>query len=648
MSRIKVLDPQTANSIKAGEVIERPVSVVKELVDNSIDAGSTRIRIEFENGGISLIRVTDNGIGMDPEDAEKCFLIHATSKITTIEDIYDLSTMGFRGEALASIGACSEVTLLTKMADQDEGTLIRYKDGCLQEIKEAPSDTGTVVTVKDLFANIPARYKFLKKDSTEGMYICGMVEKMAIVNPHIAFRLFKDGKEVFSTPGNGDMKDTIYSLYGKSVTEGLIPLEYENEGMKLRGFVSVPSTTRGNRGMQYVYVNDRNIKNTSVTAAIDEAYRNSVMKNRFPICFICIYVPSGGVDVNVHPRKEEVKFSNESDVFRLVYHGIKNALAAKDGMDSDAAFESVRQDREADKDSSLDMSSRSLKRTSYQPEQIRIDQSSLSATNDLLAILSGFKPDIEEISGQKAEEETSPEAVLPEAVDTDAKSAEYDVPARGDVIPSGTKEITGDLKELLNSEFKGFLFATYIIMQSDTCFFLVDQHAAHERVLYEKFMKKRKAQDSAASDVQDLLVPQIVELTAMDYSFVSDNLGRFRDEGFDIDPLGNNQIALRSIPLADKAASRLKSMDKPSVIFESILSSMKRDVPAKNSTWYSLIQTTACKAAIKAHDVISREEALELIGQLRDLEDPYHCAHGRPTFIRIEQTDLEKRFKRIV
>ena len=646
MGRINILDTLTANAIKAGEVIERPVSVVKELVDNSIDAGATSVKIEFENGGISLIRVSDNGIGMDSEDAHKAFLIHATSKIRSIEDIYDLSTQGFRGEALASIVACANVTLITKQADQDAGTLIKYVDGRLVTDSETSADNGTVMTVTDLFARIPARYKFLKKDSTEGMYICSLVEKLAIINSEISFKLVKDGKTILSTPGSGDMKDAIYSIYGKQITSGLIPVNYEYEGTRLTGFTGDTKTVRGNRAMQYLFVNNRAIRNTSVSAAIDEAYRNSVMKNRFPICFLAVYVPADKVDVNVHPQKAEVKFSSETDIFRLVYHGIKNALSSTVSEFPDAG------------DIIME-----LKETSNSPERIQMHMDHVSspvpssgkmrgavtyndqptkneadAANDLLKILSEFKPDIDEISGNEDSAPVSDPEVISEPV------PETEIPSE----EPAPRELTGDIALLKNARFVGFLFNTYIILQSDEDFFLVDQHAAHERVLYERFMSRKVSRDNEKRDVQTLLVPQIVDLSTADYSFVSDNLDQFEANGFDIEILGDRQVALRAIPVADKAEDRLKSMSKPSVFFQMILNDLKKETPEKGSIWYSLIQTTACKAAIKAHDVITEEEAISLIEQLVVLEDPYHCAHGRPTFIRTSLTDLEKRFKRIV
>lgn len=653
MGRINILDTLTANAIKAGEVIERPVSVVKELVDNSIDAGATSVKIEYENGGISLIRVSDNGIGMDSEDAHKAFLIHATSKIRSVEDIYDLSTQGFRGEALASIVACSNVTLITKMADQDAGTLIRYEDGKLITDSETSADNGTVVTVTDLFARIPARYKFLKKDSTEGMYICSLVEKLAIINSEISFKLIKDGKTILSTPGSGDMKDAIYSIYGKQITSGLIPVNYEYEGTRLTGFTGDTATVRGNRSMQYLFVNNRAIRNTSVSAAIDEAYRNSVMKNRFPICFLAVYVPADKVDVNVHPQKAEVKFSSETDIFRLVYHGIKNALSS-----SAPAFPADAADIVTD-----------LKETSNSPERIQIHIDHVSspvpssgklrgsvtyndqptkkeatAANDLLKILSEFKPDIDEIAGKEPSVEATP--VSYETTDTKDIST---VPSSEETVSQEpVREIKGEIALLKNAGFVGFLFNTYIILQGEEDFFLVDQHAAHERVLYERFMAKKVDRDGEKRDSQTLLVPQIVDLSTADYSFVSDNLDQFEANGFEIEILGDRQIALRAIPVADKAEDRLKSMSKPSVFFQMILNDLKKETPEKGSIWYSLIQTTACKAAIKAHDVITQEEAMSLIEQLVVLDDPYHCAHGRPTYIRTSLTDLEKRFKRIV
>ena len=629
MSRINVLDVKTANAIKAGEVIERPVSVVKELVDNSLDAGATKIRIEFDNGGISLIRVSDDGIGMDREDLRKCFLIHATSKIKNIDDIYDLSTQGFRGEALASIAACSDLSVTSKQDDMNTGVRIDYRNGEFYKETDVSADKGTVVLTENLFANMPARYKFLKRDATESMYICALVEKLAVINPHVSFKLIKDGKQILTTPGNGSMKDAIYAIYGKELTDNLVPLEYEYQGIKLKGFAGKPSYVRGNRGMQYVYVNDRPVKSQVVTAAIDEAYKASLMKHKYSVCILGIYISGNGVDVNVHPQKAEVKFSDDSAIFRLVYHGIKNAVFTNNPLpDVRENISAVSEENYPSKASDTVSSGSSSKlRQTY-------TRSEANATDDLLRILSGFKPDIEKIGGEEQNIPVEPD--VPETVNAFVKE-EHE--------PSVDRTLIDELKA---SEFVGFLFSTYIIMQSEDSVFAVDQHAAHERVLYERFGKQREQMDNEQRRVETLLVPCIVELSTADISFVSDNIEQFREYGFDIDIAGDRQIMLRSVPIATKAEDRLKSMSKPSVFFSQILEDLKRDTPSRSEVWTSLVQTTACKAAIKAHDVISKEEALSLIEQLSLCNDPYHCAHGRPVFHKITETEIEKKFKRIV
>lgn len=644
MGRINVLDSRTANAIKAGEVIERPVSVVKELLDNAVDSGANRIRIEFAGGGISLIRVTDNGCGMDREDAEKAFLIHATSKLKTIEDIYDLSTMGFRGEALASIASCADVTLTTSQGD-DKGTRVTYEDGSLTDISDASCPRGTTVEVRNLFKNFPARYKFLKKDSTEGMYITGLVEKLSIINPQISIKLIKDGAVQFTTPGSGLVQDAVYAVYGKDTATNLVPVNYQQGDMRIEGFTGIPRFVRGNRGLQCVYVNDRLIRSKTISAAIDEAYKNAVMKNKFPVCFLMIYCAPGTVDVNVHPQKAEVKFASDNDVFRLVLHGIREAITSTGSTGS--TFKGI---------SSGDLEIEQApteKQVSYEDKQLRYDISAggklsgshklkskpepvpaageAASANELLKILSGFKPDALVISGQK-ENEVASEAPVAEAI------KEPEILAVQPVTKEEEKELT-DIEKLAGARFTGILFNTYIVMQTtDTCYF-VDQHAAHERVLYEEFMAKKDPSKSV-SVTEHMLVPSVMKVSASDYSFIEGALERFTDNGFEIEMLGDREIALRAVPMG--------SADKAPVVFAEILSDLKREIPAKTDIWYHLIQTTACKAAIKAGDVITEEQALSLIDKMTGLEDPYHCAHGRPTFFSVSRTDFEKNFKRIV
>lgn len=641
MGRINVLDTKTANAIKAGEVIERPVSVVKELIDNAIDSGASRITVEFAGGGISLIRVTDDGCGMDREDAEKAFLIHATSKLHSIEDIYSLSTMGFRGEALASIAACSDVTLTTCLKGEKEGTKVIYEDGSLKGVYDNPEMSGTSVEVRNLFKNLPARYKFLKKDSTEGMYITGLIEKLAVIAPEISIKLIKDGATLFTTPGNGSSLDAVYAVYGKETAKALVPVSFKYEGGRIEGFTGLTSFVRGNRGLQVVFVNGRLIHSKTVSAAIDEAYKNAVMKNKFPICFLMIYCEPGTVDVNVHPQKSEVKFSNDGDIFRLVYHGIKDALTknGEAGMTFNGIAEKVEEEADSGTQLRYDFSTassspKSSSRYSAPPVVSHKlgQQGDPAQANKLLQILSEFKPDIEALKETSDEPAAKPESASEQNIVEPVPAA----PAIIDDVQEN-RNIT-DIDRLAAADFVGIIFSTYIILQNEDVCFIVDQHAAHERVLYEEFMIKKKP--GAVPAVEQVLTPQILTLSWEDYSFVEDNIDRFKDNGFELELLGDRQVAVRTVPLG-KAG-------KQSEVFGAILTDLKREVPSKSEIWYQLIQTTACKAAIRAGDKITQQEAMRLVEELSGCEDPYHCAHGRPTFFTVAKKDYEKNFKRIV
>ncbi|MDY6339234.1 MAG: DNA mismatch repair endonuclease MutL [Saccharofermentans sp.] len=640
MGRINILDTKTANAIKAGEVIERPVSVVKELIDNAIDSGAARVTVEFAGGGISLIRVSDDGCGMDREDAQKAFLIHATSKLHSIEDIYSLSTMGFRGEALASIAACSDVTLTTCLKGGKTGTRVVYEDGSLKGVYDDSEGVGTTVEVRNLFKNLPARYKFLKKDSTEGMYITGLIEKLAVIAPEISIKLIKDGTTLFTTPGNGSALDAVYAVYGKETAKALVPVSFKYEGGRIEGFTGLTSFVRGNRGLQVVYVNGRLIHSKTVSAAIDEAYKNAVMKNKFPICFLMIYCEPGTVDVNVHPQKSEVKFSNDGDIFRLVYHGIKDALTknGEAGMTFNGIAEKVEQEADSGTQLRYDFSASaaapgSAASSSSAPAASHKlnPQGSPVQANKLLQILSEFKPDIEALKESASEPSANPEETVEEP---------YEAPAPAPAIIDDVQEnrTLTDIDRLAAASFVGIIFSTYIILQNEDVCFIVDQHAAHERVLYEEFMVRKKPGTAPAAE--QVLTPQIITLSWEDYSFVEDNIERFKENGFELELLGDRQVAVRTVPLG-KAG-------KQSEVFGAILTDLKREVPSKSEIWYQLIQTTACKAAIKAGDKITQQEAMKLIESLSKLEDPYHCAHGRPTFFTVSKKDFEKNFKRIV
>ena len=472
------------------------------------------------------------------------------------------------------------------------------------------------------------------------MYITGLIEKLAVIAPEISIKLIKDGSTLFTTPGNGSSLDAVYAVYGKETAKALVPVSFKYEGGRIEGFTGLTSFVRGNRGLQVVFVNGRLIHSKTVSAAIDEAYKNAVMKNKFPICFLMIYCEPGTVDVNVHPQKSEVKFSNDGDIFRLVYHGIKDALN-KSG-EAGALFNGIASKEEEILNTGTqlryDFSSGSSKETAGKSSAPTAShklgqQGDPQAANKLLKILSEFKPDMDALKENTDDAASSPGIAHEKTLQS---VPETTVPTIIDDVQEN-RTIT-DIDRLASADFVGIIFSTYIILQNEDVCFIVDQHAAHERVLYEEFMVKKKPGVKPA--VEQVLTPQILTLSWEDYSFVEDNIERFNENGFELELLGDRQIAVRTVPLG-KAG-------RQSEVFGAILTDLKREVPSKSEIWYQLIQTTACKAAIRAGDKISQQEAMKLIEDLSKLEDPYHCAHGRPTFFTVYKKDYEKNFKRIV
>ena len=476
------------------------------------------------------------------------------------------------------------------------------------------------------------------------MYITGLIEKLAVIAPEISIKLIKDGTALFTTPGNGSSLDAVYAVYGKETAKALVPVSFKYEGGRIEGFTGLTSFVRGNRGLQVVFVNGRLIHSKTVSAAIDEAYKNAVMKNKFPICFLMIYCEPGTVDVNVHPQKSEVKFSNDGDIFRLVYHGIKDALTknGEAGMTFNGIAEKVEEEANSGTQLRYDFSTaaaapKASSRYSASPSASHKlgQQGDPQQANKLLQILSEFKPDIEALK-----EDSSEPAVK---IETAAEHEPFESPVPVQATPSIIDDVQEnrtitDIDRLAGAGFVGIIFSTYIILQNEDVCFIVDQHAAHERVLYEEFMVKKKPGSVPA--VEQVLTPQILTLSWEDYSFVEDNIDRFKDNGFELELLGDRQIAVRTVPLG-KAG-------KQSEVFGAILTDLKREVPAKSDIWYQLIQTTACKAAVRAGDKLTEQEAMRLVEELSQCEDPYHCAHGRPTFFTVSKKDYEKNFKRIV
>jgi len=601
MGRIFELDPATANGIAAGEVVERPSSVVKELVENAIDAGATVITVEIAGGGISLIRITDDGCGMDEDDAKLAFLCHATSKLKTLDDLFSLHTMGFRGEALSSIAAASRVTLKTRQPGAETGTEVVLEAGRTLRVLPTGGPGGTRIEVRDLFFNLPARYKFLKKDQTEAQYIAALCERFSLIRPDISFRLISQGKELLHTPGNNDALSSLYCIYGKQIVDQCIPINENYGELEITGFAGKPEIAKGNRGEQVIFVNDRLIRSKVISSAIDEAYKTMLMKGRYAFVILSIRIPSTLLDVNVHPQKAEVRFWNDSEVFRAVYHCLHNALlSAALVIEPKTLFQSP--------DKTIDEAN--IEWPSAAPATAGTPATSGKAATKT-AYIFPVQPEINSIS--------------------EAASSYHQESAQFGFA----------VADLLEARIIGVAFATYILLEMGKHLVLLDQHAAHEKILFEKLVKDHAKRGKEKINTQPMLVPEFMSLTPADMLFLHEMTGVMEKAGFVFEPMGDREIILREVP-------DIAQTFNPASAFRNTLDSLKRETPKTDEALLLLLATSACKAAVKGHDRLDDIEIKGLISDLSKLDNPYHCPHGRPIIIRLSQKDLEKEFKRIV
>lgn len=610
MGRIFELDPATANGIAAGEVVERPSSVVKELVENAIDAGATVITVEIAGGGISLIRITDDGCGMDEEDAKLAFLCHATSKLKTLDDLFSLHTMGFRGEALSSIAAASRVTLKTRQPGAETGTEVVIEAGRTLHVLPTGGPGGTRIEVRDLFFNLPARYKFLKKDQTEAQYIAALCERFALIRPDISFRLISQGKELLHTPGNNDALSSLYCIYGKQIVDQCIPINESYGEVEINGFAGKPEIAKGNRGEQVIFVNDRLIRSKVISSAIDEAYKTMLMKGRYAFVILSIRIPSALLDVNVHPQKAEVRFWNDSEVFRAIYHCLNNALLS----------------------SALVIEPKTLFQSAgISADEAIIERPSLTQT----ASVTPAQDESAITAGQSAQEAPAASPAAKTAytfpVQPEIHSVAEDAPA-----PFGFA-----VADLLEARIIGVAFATYILLEMGKHLVLLDQHAAHEKILFEKLVKDHVKNGQKKIVSQPMLVPEFISLTSADMLFLHEMTGVMEKAGFVFEPIGDREIILREVPA-------IAQTFYPAAAFNNTLDSLKRETPKTDEALLLLLATSACKAAVKGHDKLDDLEIKGLISDLSRLDNPYHCPHGRPIIIRLSRKDLEKEFKRIL
>ena len=668
MSTIKILDPFTANQIAAGEVVERPASVVKELCENALDAGASVISISIQNGGIVSISVVDNGTGMDREDARIAFQRHSTSKLNSIMDLDTIQTMGFRGEALASIASVSKVTLRTKQIGSPEGSVVRIEDGQVIEYGPAGCAEGTGILVEYLFYNTPARYKFLKKDATEAAYITDFVERFILARPDVSFRLFQNNQESLHSPGNNDLKSSIFSVYGKAVTQSIVPLAYQTERIRIDGFVGKPEIARNTRQHQSFFVNRRYVRSKTITAAVEEGFKTLLMKGRFAFCVIHLDLAPHLVDVNVHPQKTEVKFWNDQEVFLAVVHAIREALST--GMTIQGI--SPRESKKTEQAQELfQYPIQEQLQSASQPFSLREETTEMEETGDKInsieiaktgekikraeTALLGEKEEKKEKENKiKKEEEKSSREIDSERVrrilsETDPLAVFQDAPGK-QVVPDGQEmprvpEIQDsvepmDMKihELSKARFIGILFNTYLLMELEGHLIFIDQHAAHERILFEKLILKHKNRSIIA---QPLLTPMIMEFPAHETGFISESLSLLSQIGFEVENFGIQSVVLRSVPMD------LKETDLQDA-FQSVLDSIKDSYQTQEEKIVHAFFSMACKAAVKANDILDAREVTYLLDELQKIVHPTHCPHGRPVVLKMSKYDIEKVFKRIV
>lgn len=668
MGSIVLLDDLTINQIAAGEVIERPANVVKELVENSIDAGATSINVEIENGGISLIRITDNGKGIAADDVEIAFERHATSKIRSAKDLIKVSTMGFRGEALASIAAIAKVELVTKTKDAEMGTRIIVEGGDVVLKEECGAPNGTTITVRELFFNTPVRYKFLKKDFTEGGYIETALERISLINPGISFRLISNKKQILQTSGNGDMKTVVFNIFGKDVSQNIVDLNFEYEGIEVTGVAGKPEIARSNRSNQLFYVNGRFIKDKTLSAATEEAYRTLVPQGKFCFCIVNVNMNPEMVDVNVHPAKLEVRFTEEGKVFKAVYHAVRNALLGNDLVKDESAdekpivrenavtnetpvkkglFEIFRGGKSNEKkEENTNLRTMNIEVTKKENDDTFISKMMTKGRQENTDASEEHLDDKDTVSELTVREQTNNYNVNDEENEIVTNNKVKDiVDAYNEKESSEQKQVPMfyeqdfiEKVELPEYQILGVAFNTYILLQLDDDIYILDQHAAHERVLYEKV--KQNFYKDGGKEVQMLLLPDVIDLPKKDMRLVHDNLKLFEQSGFDIEEFGENTIKINGVPVI------CYEMDTKDLFLDIIDGLDITNRTNKQDIEEKFISTVACKAAVKANMYLDEREIRGLLDELLLLENPFTCPHGRPTAIRITKTEIEKKFGR--
>ena len=696
MGNIVLLDDLTINKIAAGEVIERPASVVKELVENSIDAGATNINIEIKNGGISYIRITDNGKGIMPDDMEMAFERHATSKIRNASDLETVTSMGFRGEALASIAAISKVEMISKTGENEIGYKVNVQAGKIINKEETGCSKGTIITITDLFFNTPVRYKFLKKDFTEAGYIEDVITRIALIHPEIAIKLTSSGKTIIQTSGNGDIKSVVYGIYGKDVADNILEVNYQYEDIKVTGVIGKPVIARSNRGNQIFFVNKRYIKDKTLTSAAEQAFKGLLTIGKYGFLILNIEMSPSKVDVNVHPAKLEVRFQDENTIFKAVYHAIKETLLKGELVPEDKPVEIKRQETivtpgETEiKKESIKFSDLLQKMVSKKEEKevedpfeykanpiaeiysnkygVREEEESYKIQNKQITEKTAEEDELSKMDTQVINTQEINEKIMGKITELDnlkieensknfeemyaktfgnlPKTENKEEPKDETKVKTEELEMTEKISMFDNMEdktipkykFIGIAFATYIIIEIDNELYIIDQHAAHERIMYEKI--KKNFYSDGEKDSQLMLLPDIINLTHKEMDIAKENIPVFEKAGFMLEQFGENTIKLTGVPNIcidlDTKQLFLETLDE----INTVARTAKQEIEEK------FIATLACKSAVKANMVLTKDEVDNLMKQLLVLPNPFTCPHGRPTAIHLTKNDIEKKFSR--
>ena len=669
MRKIAVLDKHTIDKIAAGEVVERPSSVVKELVENAIDAGATAVTVEIADGGKRLIRITDNGSGMEADQVPVAFLSHATSKIEKVEDLENIASLGFRGEALSSIAAVSQVELITKTPSALSGVRYVIEGGAEQSMEEMGAPEGTTFLVRNLFYNTPARSKFLKSDAAEGNYISSLMEQLALSHPEISFKYIQNKQVKLHTSGNYNVKDVIYNVYGRDIARALLEVSYENDFLKIQGYVGKPEISRGTRSFENYYINGRYVKNNIIAKAIEDAYKGFLMQHKFPFVSLHIQMTGNDLDVNVHPRKMEVRFARGPEVYDCIYEAVRNVLTHREmipkvlpGPEETAAKAKTIVERkdipepfETKRLTQMQQNIHPVVQKDRLYEELPVYKSN-TFTKAEEALFSGNLHK-EESSANTTDPIDKQESKIQESKTQKLKTQEISDSA---INISAHKTLESEIlkqeqeapkqlelfeEKLLAPESRsrhrliGQLFETYWLVEFDDRFFIIDQHAAHEKVNYERFVKQFKEQETHS---QYLSPPLIVSLSLEEEASLLANREFFEKAGFEIEPFGGREYSISAVP-AD-----LYGFSEEDLFLEMLDNLAGEGEKDALNIFTARLATMACKSAVKGNNKLSFQEADQLIDQLLTLNNPYHCPHGRPTIISMTKTEIEKKFKRII